>query len=157
MTKTEVSKLLNKIKGYYNSQFFIDEYVTEAWVDSLKDYDLEDAEEHIKEYLKEYPDIPPKPHVFIKDLLTREQKEKRKNSDFLIDCNLCGKFMTLQEYEEHYGRCLDIQYLLSVAKKKGEAFTREDLEKCRPEVIDKLLVKYPPEKNGNTKFWQTNG
>ena len=146
MTKTEVSKLLNKIKGYYNSQFFIDEYVTEAWVDSLKDYDLEDAEEHIKEYLKEYPDTPPKPHVFIRNLLTHEQKEKRKNESYLVSCNLCGKWLSNQEYEEHYGRCLDIQYLLSVAKQKGEKFTREDLENCRPEVIDKLLAKYPPKK-----------
>lgn len=146
MKKSEVNKLLNKIKGYYNSQFFIDEYVIDAWVEQLEPYDLEDAEEHIKEYLKEYPDIPPKPHTFIKGLLTREQKEARKNSSYLISCNLCGKWLSNEEYERHYDRCLDIQYLLSVAKQKGEKFTREDLENCRPEVIDKLLAKYPPEK-----------
>ena len=146
MKKSEVSKLLNKIKGYYNSQFFIDEYVTEAWVESLEPYDFEDAEEHIKEYLKEYPDIAPKPHTFIKGMLTKQQKEARKNSGYLVSCNLCGKWMSLQEYDIHYGRCLDIQYLVSVAKQKGEEYTREDLEQCKPEVIDKLLNKYPPKK-----------
>lgn len=146
MKKSEINKLLNKIKGYYNSQFFIDEFVTEAWIESLEPYDFEDAEEHIKEYLKEYPDIAPKPHTFIKGMLTREQKEARKNSGYLVSCNLCGKWMSLQEYDDHYGRCLDIQYLLSVAKQKGEEYTREDLEQCKPEVIDKLLNKYPPKK-----------
>lgn len=146
MTKSEVGKLLNKIKGYYNSQFFIDEYVTEAWVEQLEPFDLEDAEEHIKEYLKEYPDTPPKPHVFIKGLLTHEQKQARKDSEFLIGCEWCNKWFTNEEYEAHYGRCLDIQYLLSVAKQKGEKFTRQDLENCRPDIINKLLEKYPPKK-----------
>ena len=36
MKKTEVSTLLNKIKGYYNSQFFIDDFVMDAWTDTLK-------------------------------------------------------------------------------------------------------------------------
>ena len=146
MNKTQVNKLVNKIKGYYNSQFFIDDYVLDAWLEQLGPYDLEDAEEHIKDYVKEYPDIAPKPQNFIKGLLTHEQKVARENSSFLVSCNLCGKWMSLQEYDDHYGRCLDIQYLLSVAKQKGETFTREDLEQCRQEVIDKLLNKYPPKK-----------
>lgn len=146
MTKNETKKLLNKIKGYYNSQFFIDEYVIEAWCESLEPYDLEDAEEHIKDYLKEYPDTPPKPHVFIKDLYTHEEKKRRNESDYSVNCNLCGKWMSLQEYDNHYDRCLDIQYLLSVAKQRGENFTREDLEICKPEIIDKLIAKYPPKK-----------
>ena len=146
MKKTETTKLLNKIKGYYNSQFFIDDFVLDAWAETLEPYDFEDAEEHIKEYLKEYPDIAPKPHTFIKGMLTREQKDARKNSDYLVSCNLCGKWMSLQEYDVHYGRCLDIQYLVSVAKQKGEEYTREDLEQCMTDVINKLIEKYPPKK-----------
>ena len=57
MNKAETNKLLNKIKGYYNSQFFIDEYVIDAWVETLEPYDFEDAEEHIKEYLKDSYDV----------------------------------------------------------------------------------------------------
>ena len=146
MNKTETKKLTNLIKGYYNSEFFIDDYVLQAWFDTLEPYDYEDAEEHIKEYLKENPDIAQKPHNIIKGMLTKEQKQARKNSGYLVSCNLCGKWMSLQEYDDHYGRCLDIQYLVSVAKQKGEEYTREDLEQCRPEVINKLLDKYPPKK-----------
>lgn len=144
MKKTETNKLLNKIKGYYNSQFFIDEYVMDAWAETMEPYDLEDAEAHIKEYIKENPDTPPKPHTFIKGLYTHDEKEMIRNSNYTVECNLCHRWMPLQEYDEHYGKCLDIQYLESVAKEKGEKFTRKDLENCKKEVIDKLLQKYPP-------------
>lgn len=144
MTKTETKKLLNKIKGYYNSQFFIDEYVIDAWDETMKEYTLEDAEEHINKYLKEYPDTPPKPHTFIKGLLTREQKIQLANEKYFVECNLCHKWMGLNQYDEHYGKCLDIEYLVNVAKEKGQNITRKELENCKKEIIDRLLQKYKP-------------
>ena len=144
MTKNETKKLLNKIKGYYNSQFFIDDYIIETWLETLEPYDYQDTEEHIKTYLKEFPDIPPKPHTFIKGLLTHEEKIALRNSKYTIQCNLCGRWISLEQYDAHYGRCLDIEYLESVAKQKGEKFRRVDLEECKQEVIDRLLAKYPP-------------
>lgn len=146
MTKTEVNKLLNKIKGYYNSQFFIDEYVIDAWYESMKDYDLEDAEKHLKDYLKENPDIAPKPHTFKRGLYTHEEKETMKNAKYTVECNLCHRWMPFSEYERHYDRCLDIQYLVSVAKSKGKDLSREELENSRDDVINGLLAKYPPTK-----------
>lgn len=155
MKKNEVNKLVNTIKGYYNSQFFVDEYVLDAWYETLKDYDLEDAEEHLKDYLKEFPEIAPKPHTFKQGLYTHEEKEKMKNTKYTVACNLCGRWLSLKEYDDHYGRCLDIQYLLSVAKQKGEQYTREDLENCKPAVIDKLLEKYPPKKLDLNEVYKT--
>ena len=155
MKKSEINKLLNKIKGYYNSQFFIDDYVVEAWIEVMQDYDLEDAEEHLKEYLKEYPDIAPKPHTFKRGLYTHEEKEIIKNSKYTVECNLCHRWMPLSEYENHYGRCLDIQYLISVAKSKGHNLTREELENKREDVINGLLAKYPPEKLSITDAYET--
>ena len=146
MKKTEVNKLVNKIKGYYNSQFFVDDYVLDAWLEQLEPYDYEDAEEHIKKYVKDYPDIVPKPHTFTKGLLTKEQKKELENAKYKIECNLCHRWMTISEYHNHYEKCLDIQYLLSIAKQKGELYTREDLENCRDEVINKLIAKYDPTK-----------
>ena len=61
-----------------------------------------------------------------------------------VECNLCHRWLKIAEYDEHYGKCLDIAYLESIAKQKGEVFTREDLENCRQDIIDKLLAKYPP-------------
>lgn len=144
MNKTEAKKLTDKIKGYYNSQFFVDDYVLEAWYETMKPYDLDDAIEHIQTYVKEFPDIPPKPHTFKRGLYTHEEKMRIKNSDFTVQCNLCGRWMSLDDYDSHYDKCLDIQYLESIAKQKGEAFTREDLENQPDKVIDALLSKYQP-------------
>lgn len=146
MTKGETNKLLNTIKGYYNSQFFLDEDIIRVWIEEMTPYELDDAIEHLKEYLKEYPDTPPRPHIFKKGLLTIEEKEKRKNAKYTVECNLCHRWMSLEEYDEHYGRCLDIQYLVSVAKSKGKTITREELENQKDSVIEDLLKKYPPEK-----------
>jgi len=63
-----------------------------------------------------------------------------------VECNLCHRWMKIRDYDIHYEKCMDIEYLVSVAKQKGENFDRQDLENCRKEVIDKLLKKYPPTK-----------
>ena len=57
--------------------------------------------------------------------------------------------MILNDYEEHYDKCLDIQYLVNVAKQKGETLTREDLENQSDRVIQGLLAKYPPKEWNN--------
>ena len=153
MNKQETKKLTDKIKGYYNSQFFVDEYVIDAWYETMKPYELDDAIEHIQEYIKEYPDVAPKPHIFKRGLYTHDEKQKMRNSNYTVQCNLCHRWMSLDEYDEHYGRCLDIQYLVSVAKQKGENISREELENCRKDVIDRLLHKYePPERAFNEIF-----
>ena len=146
MTKLETTKLLNQIKGYYNSQFFIDDYVLDAWSKTMKSYDYEDAVNHIQQFVKNYPDTAPKPQTFTKGLNTIEEKEAFKHSEHIVSCQLCGRWMPLEKYDEHYGKCLDIEYLLTVAKTKGDSFTRKDLENCKPEVINKLLAKYPPKR-----------
>ena len=106
MNKTETHKLLSLIKGYYNSQFFVDDYVLEAWFTQLQPYELEDAKAHIQKYIKENPDIAPKPHTFTRGLLTKREKEEIRNSQYTVECNLCHQFMSMQRYEDHYFGCL---------------------------------------------------
>lgn len=146
MNKNETKKLTNLIKGYYNTQFFIDDYVLQAWYEQLKPYEYDDAIDHLQTYLKTFPDIAPKPHTFIRGLLTPEEKQKYKNTDIRVACQLCGRWMPLNEYDEHYGKCLDISYLVMVAKQNGQDITREDLEEYPQSTIDRLLKKYQPEK-----------
>lgn len=76
-----------------------------------------------------------------------------------VQCNLCNRWMPFEMYELHYEKCMDIQYLVNIAKQKGEKFTREDLENCRSEIIERLLKKYPPEEyslEGNKKHGTDN-
>lgn len=62
-----------------------------------------------------------------------------------VECNLCHRWMKIAEYDNHYDKCLTVEYLVNTAKTKGEDITRKDIENCRQEVIDKLYQKYPPE------------
>lgn len=76
-------------------------------------------------------------------------KEKAEPIDYTkieVACQLCGKWLRIWEYDSHYDKCLDIEYLVSVAKERGEDITREDLEYYPKETIDKLLKKYEPKK-----------
>lgn len=77
------------------------------------------------------------------------EKKETKVIDYendRVECNLCHRWMKIDEYDYHYEKCLDVEYLVNVAKQKGEAFEREDIEDCRQDIIDKLLRKYPPKK-----------
>lgn len=149
MNKIETKKLLDNIKGYYNSQFFTDEYVLKAWQETMQPYDLEDAINHIQEYIKDFPDTPPKPQTFKRGLYTHEEKVRLRESKFTVECNLCHRWMPLADYDSHYDKCLDIEYLVGVAKQEGKDFTREYLENQTDRVIEGLLAKYPP------KQWNT--
>lgn len=144
MNKPETKKLLDTIKGYYNSQFFIDEYVTKAWIDSMEPYDLDDAIEHLQKYLKERPDVPPKPHTFKQGLYTHEEKMRIKNSDYTVECNMCHRWMSYGGYEEHYERCLLIKSLLVVLNDAGQHVTEDDLEKYDIQTLSKVWDKYVP-------------
>ena len=76
-------------------------------------------------------------------------KEKLEPIDYTkieVACQLCGKWLRVWDYDEHYEKCLDIEYLVMVAKQKGQDITREDLEEYPKSTIDKLLKKYEPEK-----------
>jgi len=149
MNKTETTKLINKIKGYYNSQFFIDSDVIDAWYETMKPYDLEDAIEHIQYYLKDNPDTPPKPHTFKKNLYTHEEKMRIKNSKYTVRCQMCDKWMALEDYDNHYDKCLEIDTLIKLYKKEGKDITREQLEPYSIRQLDSGLKRFIPNLYGD--------
>jgi hypothetical protein len=62
-----------------------------------------------------------------------------------VNCNLCGKLMTVYEWERHYDKCLLLEYLVTMGKQSGENYTREDLEVYEYSSLIKLYYKYNPE------------
>ena len=143
MNKAETNKLLNKIKGYYNSQFFIDEYVIDAWSETMMEYDLQDAIEHLQNYIKTYPDTAPRPHTFIKGLLTPEEKRKIRERDYSINCNLCNRLMSLEEYEDHYDKCLSTKYLIKrIKEEKGMDAEYDEIYTLPTNKFNALYQKY---------------
>lgn len=155
MTKSEVLKFLSKVKGCYPSQFFLEEDVKREWVERLTPYDLEDVERKFEEHLKgEMSDRPPLVHFITKYLITPEEKRKY-DGEYTVSCNLCGKWMPLSIYDKHYDKCLTIEYLVGIAKRKGEIITREDLEQYDLKTIDRLYEKYKPLENDLNNFANT--
>lgn len=78
--------------------------------------------------------------------MSKETLEPIDYTSIKVACQLCGKWLRIWEYDSHYEKCLDIEYLVSVAKEHGQDITREDLEQYPRSTIDKLLKKYEPKK-----------
>lgn len=148
MNKTETKKLLSKIKGYYNNQFFVDEFVVDAWCETMQPYDLEDAIEHIQEYLKMFPDTPPKPHTFKKGLHTHEEKTRIANSHTTVFCKYCKEWMSDIDFDNHYDKCFEIDTLIKFYKNEGKDITREQLEPYSVVALDKGLKHFIPDLYG---------
>jgi len=144
MEISQVKQLVSKIKAYYY-YFSLEKESMNEWANKLKAYDFEDVSRKLDEHLKsEDSKEPPKLHYLVRNLLTIEEKLKSKD-DYIVNCNLCGRSMSLKEYDSHYDKCLSIEYLLHQGKEKGENITREDLENCRADVLNRLYEKYKPQ------------
>lgn len=144
MTKEETNRVFKKIKAYYY-YFDLDKDSIKLWIEKLLPYSFEDVDSRIEEHIiGEERNNVPKIQDLIRHLMTEEQKSE-SSDDYIVQCRLCHRWLPLTEYDEHYDRCLSISYLVSVAKQKGETFTRQDLENCREDILNKLYEKYKPE------------
>lgn len=148
MSLNETKEIMQNIKAHYQT-FSIENYVFEEWYKVLKEYDFDDVMEKLVDHLtsNEHKEIP-KVYQLVKYLSTTTEKQNQKeiDSSFKVCCNLCDRWMTMSEYENHYGRCLDIEYLVSKSKKIGKPTTRAELSKLTQTQIQALYEKYKPEK-----------
>lgn len=116
MKKNEVNEILKRIKSNY-SDFVIDDYKTNEWNKELKDYDFEDVMKKVEEHMRseEYGKFPPKLYFLTKYLQTTVQKNTKTN--YLLQCNICGEYIPEQIYDEHYQRCMDVDYIVRMREK----------------------------------------
>lgn len=118
MTKEEVIKFGKKVRAYYN-YFVLDKDILEEWCRVLKDYDKEDIDKKFSEHLKTHSIDTPRLHTLIDGLETIEEKQKPKlDENYYVRCNLCGKEMSLERYDDHYAKCLLIGALISKAQEE---------------------------------------
>ena len=145
MTKEETKELVKKIKVYYPF-FKLEKEGLDEWYGRLKPYDYQDVLDKVEEHLRgDKAEEPPKLHYITKFLKTPEEK-KRYTGDFIIDCNLCGKTMTLEEYDkEHYKKCLLIKSLIPILKARGEDVDYNKLDEYNYETLDRVWDKYNPQ------------
>ena len=149
MTLSKAEEVLENIKAHYQS-FSITEGVVKEWYKVLVHYDFNDVIESLVDHLesdnyKETPQV----YRLVKYLNTEEEKKNQKenNMKYKVCCNLCENWMNINEYEEHYGRCLDIEYLIRASEKVGKPMTRRELSKLSQNQIQALYDKYPAKIN----------
>nr|DAL31291.1 MAG TPA_asm: Loader and inhibitor of phage G40P [Caudoviricetes sp.] len=149
MTKQDLSELLKIIKINYQN-FSMDKDLTNYWFECVKDYSYEEVADKLAEHLEndEYNDIP-KAKQLTRFLMTEDEKLKKEQAykGLLVACGLCGEWMDLNNYQNHYAKCLDISYLIMVSKRLGTPITRQELAELSDWKIKKLCEKYKPDEN----------
>jgi hypothetical protein len=110
MELKDVKTILTRIKVNYPT-FVNDDYTRSEWYKELKDYSLNDVMEKLEQHFRseQYGNSIPKVY-FLTKYLTKE-KEKGKEIDGLLQCQLCKQFVDYKDYEDHYDRCSSIDYL----------------------------------------------
>lgn len=141
MTKTEVIKFMEVIKSYYQN-FLMEDYVINEWYRQLSKYEKNDVYKKFEEHLKsDYQDKPPKLHYLIKYLKTPEEKEKAKKAPYLVACNLCGRYMALTEYNEHYDKCLAEEIVYREILRDGTEIGRNEIKKLSKDTLNEIYAK----------------
>lgn len=110
MELKDVKTILTRIKVNYPT-FVNDDYTRSEWYKELKDYSLNDVMEKLEQHFRseQYGNSIPKVYFLTKYL--KKEKEKNKEIDGLLQCQLCKQFVDYKDYEDHYDRCSSIDYL----------------------------------------------
>ncbi len=143
MNEDEIYELLEKVRIYYQNMAKSDA-VNDEWYKILRKYNRDDVYGNLERYLsiERNRNRIPMPQDLISGLSTIEQQKEKNNDNFKIDCQLCHKFMTLDEYNNHYSKCSSITYLLTLFKKRDMNVSREELENLDEKTFKGVYKKY---------------
>lgn len=111
MELKDVKTILKRIEINY-PKFVNDSYTQSEWYRELKDYDLDDVMGKLENHFRseQYGNQPPKVY-FLTKYLTKT-KDKNEDEDYDTFCVVCGKRINHKLFDEHFDRCLSVQYVL---------------------------------------------
>lgn len=116
MTSTAVNLILKRIDLNYGTNYYDNTQIIEEWYRDLRKYDYPDVDKALDRYMKNDTGFyPPKRNVILRGVKTSEQKYKESNLKTF--CPICFKAVGMLEYERHYHRCMDIEYIATNVKK----------------------------------------
>jgi hypothetical protein len=155
MTIKECTDILKTIDLTYNVSYSIDEEYIKDWYKDLKNYDFNDVCNSLENHLKSnYSNIPPKKWSLLNSLKTIENKEKLKY--IKTTCRFCKKNISMEEFEKHYSRCQDIDFIeKNVKEYLNQQIIREDYYIMSDEDLKRRfdkIAKIVMEKNNGTKL-----
>lgn len=140
MERSDTASILKRIRTNY-PDFFIDDEVLEEWHKELVHYSYLDIEEQLNEYLRTDNNKPPRLNHLVKGIKTLEQKYDEAH-DYIVNCNLCKRQMTFKNYNDHYGRCLQVETLWKKSIQLGKEIPRDEISQFGQDILDKLEEKY---------------
>lgn len=148
MNLKQTKELIERIDIHYNTEFSKNDNLVKEWAKELKKYDKEDVERRLEEHLKgDFANTTPKLYFLTKGLFTPEQKIQM--SVIYTNCQICGKEININEYDEHFTKCSHIDFIKTNVKKylnqdiNVEEYwnmTDDDLTK-RWEKIAKIIIE----------------
>lgn len=142
MNREQVRQLFKRIQSNYPN-FIIDDYKITEWAKELKDYDEVDVHKKLEEHMRneQYGNQEPKVYFLTKYLKTI--KEKNTVIKYNVHCPICGKYVNLEQYEDHYVKCNRTKLMINDMK----VYYNKDLnldEILRLSDVDyeRLYIKY---------------
>ena len=150
MKQNDVITLFERIKNNYNMFTYNDEKVKE-WHRFLKDYDKDDINDNLDNYIMFGYENPPLVYSLIKN--TPKLKQSEKEDVWTTRCDICKKEITIynndmSEYDKHYRKCQKIDFINDMSKRfrgtnvalaKYYEMNDEELEKAYRKIMDFYL------------------
>lgn len=141
MERTEVSKLLNKIKAFRQS-FEISNSLVLEWTKILEPYRYEDVDKKLDEYFRDSTNFGQYPDAYYLTKYLKTEEELSKTQEIKGRCSLCNKEMPYNELEEHYDRCSSIDYVYRESRKYlHKTFDKDKMWAMDNQTFDKLYWK----------------
>lgn len=142
MTILEVKEFMKRIKSHYQ-EFVVDDFKTKEWYSELKKYDYEDVNNKLEQHLRNetYGESIPKLYFLTKYLIPTEQKGIKK--EYNVYCPICGKYVNLEQYEDHYVKCNRTKLMVDDIKTYyNQNLDFDKIIKLSDESYEKLYKKY---------------
>lgn len=141
MERIEVKKVLDKIKAFRQS-FDNTSSTMEAWCKILEPYRYEDVDKKLDEYFRESSNFGQYPDAYYLTKYLKTEEELSKTQEVITRCQICNKEMPFNDLEEHYDRCLSIDYVYRSARKHlHKTFDKNKLWEMDKTTFDKLYWK----------------
>lgn len=160
MKTDEIIKLFDRIKMHYTMFTYNDEKVKE-WHKFLKDYDPNQVNERLDEYLQENHEQPPIMFALTRGL-SKIQEEPEKV--YLMKCEYCGHPMyvgnDMTDFLNHERECMKIDFIdrmsvkfrgQHIATAKYYEMSKEELDAAYHKIMNFYLQNKDVETNGFLK------
>lgn len=164
MRENQIIDLFKKIKIHYNT-FVYDTDKVKEWHRFLKDYDSDDVNNNLDNYITTGYENPPLVYSLIKGIAKIEAPQEK---EWVTRCDICGTEIRIygddmSDFDKHYRKCQKIDFInrmsnkyrgINVALAKYYEMSNEELDKAYRKIMDfyvqhreetDLLKQFPEE------------